>query len=390
MHSHLKEHKHYEDVYDRTTVYLARIDMRSFLNFRDKWHELSPDNEENQFRNSWHLNNFYMMMVGSKLVDRYNERDHAIRAMMVEDEARDVRLSAARLTIEPHCEHCNKIGLRITDKALMHREGQDSDGVLFMLRCPHCEKNTAIWEDGLPWEHRRTKCPKCQSAMEETSSRRGKVITTTYTCLNCSHTYKDKLDLNRKEEPEDPDYEEDRRIYCLEDEKIRKEHQDAKFRLEGLIRFAREYKEKEDNKHLYDAMKEMKKPKIAGLAPLLQPVLEKAGYIDFSLDKPEIGKDVYVGFNCLDSKSDRSDYDSRRTLEKLVKKTLKDTNWRLMTDGVHYRLGYLSGRVRAYEQEEDLKKLVTKNTKLQPKREADKPDKNNGTLEGTNGEKIIL
>lgn len=123
MHSHLKEHKHYEDVYGRTTVYLARIDMRSFLSFRDKWHELSLDNEENQFRNSWHLNNFYMMKVGNKLIDRYNERDHAIRAMMAEDEARDVRLSAARLTIEPHCEHCNKIGLRITDRALMHREG---------------------------------------------------------------------------------------------------------------------------------------------------------------------------------------------------------------------------------------------------------------------------
>ena len=137
-------------------------------------------------------------------------------------------------------------------------------------------------------------------------------------------------------------------------------------------------------------MKEIKKPKIAELTPLLLPVLEKAGYTDFSLDKPEIGKDVFVGFNCLDTKSDRNDYDSIKTLEKLVKKALADTNWRLMSEGIHYRLGYLNGRVRAYEREEDLKNLVIKDRKLQPKRQADRPDDKNGTLRGKNGEKIIL
>lgn len=389
MYAHLRERQHYEDRYDRTTVYFARHDMKPFLEFRDKWLEKMPENEDNKFRNSFHLNNVYMMMVGNKLVDRYDKRDQAIRTMMAEDEARDVRLSDARLTTEPRCEHCSKTGLRITDKTLMHRDGKESDDILFMLRCLHCKKNTAVWEDGLPWEHRRTKCPKCQSAMEETSSRRGKVITTTYTCLNCSHTYKDKLDLNRKEEPKDPDYEEDRRIYCLEDEKIRKEHQDAKFRFEGLIRFAREHKEKEDNKHIYDAVKEMKKPKIAELTPLLQPVLEKAGYIELSLDKPEVGKDVFVGFNCLDIKSDRNDYDSRKTLEKLVEKTLEDTNWRLMSDGVSYRLGYLSGRVRAYEHEEDLKRLIMKGKKLKQE-SPEGTSKNANTVIGKNGEDIIL
>lgn len=121
---------------------------------------------------------------------------------------------------------------------------------------------------------------------------------------------------------------------------------------------------------VYDAMKEIKKPKIAELTPLMQPVLEKAGFTDFSLDKPEMGKDVYVGLNCLDTKSDRNDYDSRKTLEKLVKKTLADTNWRLMSDGVSYRLGYLNGRVRAYEREEDLRQLVIKDRKLMPKQQA--------------------
>lgn len=385
-------HKHsaYEDRYDRTTVFIARLDMKMFLEFRGKWLEQMPDNEENKHRNPFHLNNIYMMMVGNKLVDRYNERERAVHGMIVEDETRDARLSAARLTVEPRCEHCDKTGLRIIEKMFMHRENHKEGAILFMLRCPHCEKNTAAWEDGSLWEHSHTKCPECQSVMETKNSRSSKVITTTYTCPNCSHTYKDKLDLNHTVEPEDPGYEEDRRIFCLQDEKIRKEHQEAKYRFDDLLRFAKEHQEKEDNKHIYDAIKEMKKPKIAELASLLQPALEKAGYSDFSLEKPEIGKDVYVGFNCLDTKSDRNDYDSIKTLEKLVKKILAATNWRLMSDGIHYRLGYLNGRVRAYEREEDLKNLVMKDRKLKLKRQAAKPDKKDGTMEGRNGERIIL
>jgi hypothetical protein len=50
---------------------------------------------------------------------------------------------------------------------------------------------------------------------------------------------------------------------------------------------------------------------------------------------------------------------SASNLQKLVKKTLIGTNWRLMTQGIDYRLGLLSGRLRAYESEEDLLKLVS-------------------------------
>jgi hypothetical protein len=151
-------------------------------------------------------------------------------------------------------------------------------------------------------------------------------------------------------------------------------------------------KEKQDNKHIYDAVKEMKKPKIAELIPLLSEPLEKAGYIEFHLDKPEMGRDVYVGFSCLDSKSDRNDYDSRKTLKKLVDSALEETNWRIMNDGISYRLGYLNGRVKAYEGEEDLKKLVMKSKKLKPKQTSSKvTDKGNArTLKAPDGTEIIL
>lgn len=363
--THLRERKYYEDIVDRITVEHGRRAMANFEKFQKKFLKLASDQPPDSHRNVLHLNWFYMLLVGNDLLDRHDKRDADIEKMMASDQAKDERIAAARLTVEPFCEHCGKTGLRITLKDLMHRgedyKYDDPEEVLFMLHCPHCDKNSAYWEDGSRWEHRVARCPKCKTIMAEKTARRGKVLTTTNTCPSCSHSYKSKLDFNEKETQPDPDYERDRYIFCLQDKKMLDEHRDTKWRMDGLIRMGKELKEKEENKHVYEAMAEVKKPKIAELSTILAPALEKAGYIEFSLDKPEMSKDVIIGFSCLDDKSDRSDYDSEKTLKKAVDKALADTNWRLMSDGIHYRLGYLSGRLRAYEQEEDLKKLVMRN-----------------------------
>lgn len=105
-----------------------------------------------------------------------------------------------------------------------------------------------------------------------------------------------------------------------------------------------------------------------------------------------MGRDVFIGFNCLDSKSDREDYDSRKALEKLIKKTLEHTNWRLMSDGISYWLGYLNGGLRAYEREEDLKELVMKTRKLKAKQKSSKSDakKNAYSFKDKDGREIML
>jgi hypothetical protein len=63
-----------------------------------------------------------------------------------------------------------------------------------------------------------------------------------------------------------------------------------------------------------------------------------------------------------------------------------------MSDGISYRLGYLNGRVKAYEGEEDLKKLVMKSKKLKPKQTSSKvADKGNErTLIAPDGTEIIF
>lgn len=359
-----------EDRYDRLTVEWARRNMASFMKFRKKWFEMMPDEKPDSIRSTFNLNWIYMLFVGNELVDRYDKREHTIREWTLEDEAKDNRISQARLQIEPVCKYCSKTGLRITHKSLMRRgDGIDSpEEVLFMLNCPHCQKNSVFWQDGEAWEHHKTACPKCNTPMDESDVRKAKTVTTTYTCSACRHSYKDTFDFSPKKEEPDPEYEEDRIIFCLTDPKSLEEHRDAKRRLEGMVELGKELKEKEVNKHLYDALAKLKKLKIPELSPLLEPVLGKVGFIEFSLDRPEMGREVTIGFNCLDSKSERGDYESRTALRRLVQQTLKDTNWRLMSEGIHYRLGYLNGRLRVYENEEDLLKLVEKTLKPKAKR----------------------
>jgi len=69
--------------------------------------------------------------------------------------------------------------------------------------------------------------------------------------------------------------------------------------------------------------------------------------------------------------------------------------WRLMSDGISYRLGYLNGRVRAYEREEDLKQLVIKSKKLMTSKKDEVPSgldgkDNKWSLDGPDGKRIIL
>lgn len=391
---HLKPQAHYEDRYDHLTVEWGRRNLASFMKFYDKWFEIMPDEKIDSFRTTFHLNWIYMLFVGNELVERYDKRQPTIREWLLADEAKDSRIALARLQTEPICQHCSKTGLRIIDKSLMRRgDGIDSpEEILFMLKCTHCQKNSAYWEDGTEWDRLKTYCPKCKSVMDEKVAHKAKTVVTTYTCPACSHSYKDCFDFSSKKEKPDPEFEEDRAIFCLTDPKSLEEHRDAKRRIEGLAQLMKEVKEKEDNKDLYDALAKLKKLKIPELSPLLAPVLKKAGYTEFSMDKPELGREVTVGFNCLDSKSDREDYDSRKTLKKLVEKALESTNWRLMSEDIHYRLGYLNGRLRAYENEEELLKLVTKIVKPKHKRTVSRTrlEKNDHTIKSLDSEDIQL
>jgi hypothetical protein len=92
---------------------------------------------------------------------------------------------------------------------------------------------------------------------------------------------------------------------------------------------------------------------------LLNDIISPQGYIRLELSKPEFGKQLIVDFTVLDGNTSRQEYDSRNGFRKLVQGALANTNWRLMVTSLNYRLGYLQGRLKGYETEEDLLSLVS-------------------------------
>jgi hypothetical protein len=53
------------------------------------------------------------------------------------------------------------------------------------------------------------------------------------------------------------------------------------------------------------------------------------------------------------------EYDSKTQLKKLINGALEETNWRLMSDGISYRVGYLNGKLRCYENDDDMRDMLT-------------------------------
>lgn len=130
------------------------------------------------------------------------------------------------------------------------------------------------------------------------------------------------------------------------------------YEAEQLRRLVDGWKEKEKNRKLYDELAKIKKLSIAEIEKLLTPILEKSGYKNLQFSKPEFGRGIKVEFIAQETQTARHEYDSRIGLQNLIKRSLLKTNWKLMSDGISYRLGFLQGRLIGVENEDDLKELV--------------------------------
>lgn len=75
-----------------------------------------------------------------------------------------------------------------------------------------------------------------------------------------------------------------------------------------------------------------------------------------------MGRDVTVEFTVVDGRSVRGEFASRQELKKVIQKSLADYNWRLMSEGISYRMGFVTGRLKGIEHEEELAKDLVKTT----------------------------
>lgn len=366
MFTYLKDREDYEQRFDEATVELCRSGEKLVNETFNKAIEKIPKKEFEDKVPGWYLeySQYYFMFVEVVAANRAIFRDMQIEKWQEEDKQKDERLKNATVDTETFCRKCGK-NMTVFDKNYMHRDGHNDDDILIMLECESCKERIAFWQDGTEWEGADIKCEKCgEKAILDHIEEPTKIIWKE-TCATCGHVKTDIMDLTEykdKPDPVDKNLAVDLKRFTF-DEKQLSRFQEKYKHLQRLATLFGVAQDKTDNADVFDAIKHIKKLKIAQLKTHLEPIFTKHHYSDFKLGDPQVGREVSLDFNCLDTKDDRDEYDSKKSLRKAIENELIETNWRLMSDGVNYRLGFLSGRLRAYESEEELRKLVEQRIK---------------------------
>lgn len=353
MRTHLQDRQHYIDRYDRITVEDCRRSEAIFLR-----PEKDANKDEKQAvmeaeiaRYAWSIKQMYLTKHW------YDNKESTINKWMSDDENRDRILNDA---IPPTHVFCNECG------GVMHEDSRtiysvdEPERVLFFMRCSqgHMPMKSAF-EDGTVRESKPDLCPECNEVLDVKPIEGAEdEITTKYSCGKCGYENVDTFKLTSKFIENDPKFETDRARFCLAGEALR-EVQENVMRMEQMKELVDKIKHKEEHEEEYNAVAKLEKLTIPQVKARLGELLADTQYKELKFEKPLIEKFVSIEFTVEEMETDNSRA-SCAELKKLLKKSLESTNWRLMTQGIDYRLGLLSGRIRAYESEEEQLKLVAR------------------------------
>ena len=349
----LKDRQEYIDRYDKITVNDCRWHENFHLGYADKQKVKNKKEREaihgiSQY--AWGIEKIFLTLHW------YDKKETTVQKWMDEDARKDEKLENARPPENIFCDECYS-RMQFSDKHLWDLD--DKDRVLFFFDCPNdCKKRKAIYDYGTQYVPKPHLCEKCKHEVEMTREKvSDNEIKHTYTCPNCGYEEVDTLDLTPHEEPEDLKYEYDRNRFCLSDEELHKA-QESRRSFESLKELVDKIKEKEEKKDVYEEVNKLEKLTVPQLKERVTEALSKK-YSSVSFEKPDLGRIVSIEFSVeeMDTENER---ESVRKLKKILQDLLKDTNWRLMSEGISYRLGLLTGRLRVYESEEDLVKLLEK------------------------------
>lgn len=286
----------------------------------------------------------------------YSKKKRTIEEWKHNDKRKDELLETTEWSFgNVKCFECGSV-MNFDFKDLELGFGSEIDRVMFIFSCnTKGHKKRVLYDNGEEYKPDDYLCKKCSYVVDPIYERSKNVITTTYICGRCDLKEVEKLELGKKDM--DPHFEEDRTIYCLSDEVG-----DASvLGAERLKHLTDKWKEEEENKEVYEKVSTIEKVTILELEKRIADAVEKNGFVRFHFKDPERSPNVemYVPFIVYDEKKDRTELESSYQLKQRLKAILKDTNWRLMSDGVMYRVGMLEGRLRVYSTEQELMKLVS-------------------------------
>lgn len=367
----LQPQEHYEDHYDIGTIREC-LDTLGMVNTIGEKMKQEPKfqkyPESEQERNMGLFRGRMIFMIQAL---RYQRRASTIAEWIESDRLKQDKQDNTPIP-KANCPECGSV---MTDDGSRHLVDWDDDKpmrVLFTFNCPKCKKRQGVYDDGEMYVSKSDYCPDCKQELAVKSSKKDEVITTRYTCKHCGYTKKDSWDLKKSDE-EHKKWQEERAKKELEDKQLLEKYR-AEFCLsekEGLeyvemleaMEVAQEVKEEvlaEMDTPAHEKLLSVNKIAITDLETLVNKTLENSGFTRLSIGEPDMDRHVLVPFTVQETKPKRRDQESVADLYELLKTVLKDTNWRAPKDLINYRLGFLSGKLKGYESEDDLLKLLGK------------------------------
>lgn len=347
--THLQDKAEYEKRYDRLTVDECRRYKQISLNLKV--------NDEKRKKLKVYpktavevVSKIHLYFVTG---ERYLEREPTIQKWMDSDREKDEVLNKAIVPSDVRCDACH-ISMQPESRMLDHTS--ESLKVMFMFRCQNgCNLGKVVYEDGSIWENPSSRCPHCKTKLVDHTKRTKYKIIMSDSCPSCDYVQNSEIDLREKKEAVDPHFEEDRKLYCLS-AKDGEEYRASSWNRKNITRLGEEMEEREKKEKdpAFQKVKQLKKLTIVELEKLLLISTNKKDYIKLRLGEPDMGRYVTVPFTVQEVHRKANDRESNSIFKKIVDKALESTNWRLMSEGISYRLGILSGRLKAYEKEEDL------------------------------------
>lgn len=374
---YLQPEQYYIDLYDLFTVNRCLDDIRFYQKvYKESVNtkELKDMSEEKKQRNVSLMLHRHLFAV--KATRFKNKKERILKWTKLDQNKQDKYDN----TPDPkyNCPDCD-IPTESFSKTLDYTTDDDSLRMLFFLKCPKCDKRDGIYDDGEIRVSKPFLCPECNKKATYTHKKKGKTFTWTTKCKSCGYKKvevddyeKNKAKREKKEQKDKELLEKYRNEFCLSEE-------DGKEQVETLeaLEVANAVHEEEVKKYdnpIYQRSLQLKKTTISDLEKILTKCSENAKYAKLVFDRPEIGRYVTVPFTIQDTNSSRTSRKSSTELEDMIKKALKDTNWRLINNSVSYRLGYLEGRLKGYEGRENMLKLAGKTKEPKPKTKID-PEK---------------
>lgn len=361
---YLQTEQLYIDRYDLHTIETC---LQYYWNLRKgmevKRNELKDISDED-FNKDLHKALSYT--VNAIKIERFRHKTERITEWMDKDRKTQEVYDTARPPEGIRCKECYS-DTKLNSKDLFNAYEKDAH-VIFMFECVKCHKRQALYTDGREWHYNPPRCPKCTASLESTMKYKKEVLMTTYTCPSCAYTRTDVDDFAKFHKEQDAQKQKDEKLlaeyrseFCYTEEVGRQAVESA----DGIARVMKEWKEREKKEAdpLFQQAMKLKKISIVDMEKLIVDAITSQKYIRFTLGQPVMGRFVEVPFTAQDTDGNRSEYDSKNHLKKLITKVLEGTNWRLMSDGISGRLGVLSGRLKGMEQEDDLIESVKENNK---------------------------